>query len=44
MATGNSLLNTKDAEYEANFNEQASRLSCQIVLQNKHNGLIVYVP
>ena len=37
-------------EYEPNFadddksNEDISRLSCQIMLTKKHNGLIVYVP
>ena len=31
-------------EYEEHFEENASRLSCQIMLQKKHNGLVVYVP
>ena len=31
-------------EYEENFDEMASRLSCQIQLKKKHNGLVVYVP
>lgn len=31
-------------EYEENFDEQASRLSCQIILTKKHNGMVVYVP
>ena len=36
-------------EYESNFadddksNEDISRLSCQIMLTKKHNGLVVYV-
>jgi 2Fe-2S ferredoxin len=31
-------------EYEEHFEENASRLSCQIMLQKKHDGLVVYVP
>ncbi len=31
-------------EYEPEFDENYSRLSCQIELKKKHNGLIVYVP
>ena len=31
-------------EYEENFIENESRLSCQIELKQKHNGLVVYVP
>ncbi len=31
-------------EYEHNFDEKFSRLACQIVLDDKHNGLKVYVP
>jgi 2Fe-2S ferredoxin len=31
-------------EYEPNFDDKQSRLSCQILLTKKHHGLIVYVP
>ena len=31
-------------EYEEHFDENASRLSCQIELKEKHNGMVVYVP
>ena len=31
-------------EYEPNFDDKQSRLSCQIILTKKHHGLIVYVP
>jgi 2Fe-2S ferredoxin len=36
-------------EYETNFiddntSDMISRLSCQILLKKKHNGLVVYVP
>ena len=31
-------------EYEPNFDEKYSRLSCQIVLKKEHDGLVVIVP
>ena len=31
-------------EYEPNFDEKYSRLSCQIELKKKHDGLVVIVP
>ena len=31
-------------EYEPNFDEKYSRLSCQIELKQKHDGLVVIVP
>jgi len=30
-------------EYEKNFDEKRSRLSCQIMLTKKHDGLIVHL-
>ena len=51
--TGRANTNTAEIdllEYEPNFadddksNEDISRLSCQIMLTKKHDGLIVYVP
>ena len=31
-------------EYEPNFDDKYSRLSCQIVLKKEHDGLVVIVP
>ena len=31
-------------EYQSNFVEDCSRLSCQVVLKKEHNGIVVKIP